>query len=125
MLSQFVSNVSPPQPTTDPRPFLRRLLFIGFGGGLGVLVLLLRMFVVAAERTEVPETPWTEPISGLNFCPPAEVGLDAVAESWPNHARCGRFGCPTRCWVTVGPERWRNGSPRASGRSLAGSTDVA
>lgn len=47
-----MSNVSPPQPTTDPRPFLRRLLFIGFGGGLGVLVLLLRMFVVAAERTE-------------------------------------------------------------------------
>ena len=47
-----MSNVSPPQPTTDPRPFLRRLLFIGFGGGFGVLVLLLRVFVVSAERTE-------------------------------------------------------------------------
>ena len=32
-----------------------------------------------------------------------------VAGSWPSHARCGRFGCPTRCWVTVGLERWRNG----------------
>ena len=47
-----MSNVTSPQPTTDPRPFLRRLLFIGFGGSLGVLVLLLRVFVVAAERTE-------------------------------------------------------------------------
>ena len=47
-----MSNISPPQSTTDPRPFLRRLLFIGFGCGLGVLVLLLRVFVVAAERTE-------------------------------------------------------------------------
>ncbi|MEG3585246.1 MAG: penicillin-binding transpeptidase domain-containing protein [Planctomycetota bacterium] len=47
-----MSTVSPPQPSTNPRPFLRRLLFIGFGGGLGVLVLLLRVFVVAAERTE-------------------------------------------------------------------------
>ena len=71
----------------------------------------------------VPETPWTEPISGLNFCPPAEVGFwMPVAGSWPSHARCGRFGCPTRCWVTVDLERWRvNGSASpASGRSLGG-----